>query len=384
MCTFRSRRCQTPNRLDRRSITLGSEFPIYEDLAHLSNMKESEEQNRLPELYEKLIQRKGGAYQLNKQGTLELLRSQLAAGSANTPEELNRLLKSYIGYAESILKASPKLRDFDWDRNPIHISEIESCLNEFEDRKETLAVALFKNSSATGQQINEESAKQAALLMHLTSTMYYSLYLSEDSFIDTLWQGAQVNSLKRLLKTWNQKKVGQKEEFWQTQIKENPAFICQVLPYPTVIFQDKAFVGGKAFNNVGGKEVDFLLQNSLTKDVALLEIKTPETKLLGSEYRGTYAISADLAGAVSQVLAYRDKLLKKFDGLYTDHIKTGVQEIDAFNPTCLVLTGNIGAELTSADKKKALELFRNELNSVSIISFDELFGKATNLLNLFE
>lgn len=348
-------------------------------------MKESEEQNSLPEPYDKLIQRKGSVYQLNKQGTLELLKSQLAAGAANTPEELNRLLKSYMGYAESILKASPQLRDFDWDRNSVYISEIESYLNAIEDRKEILAVALFNNSSKTYQQINQGSAKQAALLMHQTSLLYFNLFLSEDSFIDTLWQGAQVNSLKRLLKTWDQKRVGQKEEFWQTQIKENPTFICQVLPYPAVIFEDKAFVGGKSFSNAGGKEVDFLLQNSLTKNVALLEIKTPETKLLGSEYRsGTYAISSELAGTVSQVLAYRDRLLKEFALLQYEHNKRSDQEIDVFNPVCLVLAGNISEELTSSDKRDALELFRNELKNVSIISFDELFGKAKNLVRLFE
>ena len=53
-----------------------------------------------------------------------------------------------------------------------------------------------------------------------------------------------------------------------------------------------SFVGGKIVKNVDGKIVDYLYRNDLTKNVALIEIKTPETKLLENEYRANiYSLS---------------------------------------------------------------------------------------------
>lgn len=79
---------------------------------------------------------------------------------------------------------------------------------------------------------------------------------------------------------------------------------------PCTIFADKAYVGGKGINNSGGNLCDFIYQNSLSQNVALIEIKTPCTELIGNQYRGTYSFSYDLSGAVNQVLNYRDKLTK--------------------------------------------------------------------------
>ncbi|MFG6094719.1 Shedu immune nuclease family protein [Leptothoe sp. ISB3NOV94-8A] len=347
-------------------------------------MEEFKENTSLPEWLERLTQRSGTSLQLNKQGTLELLKARLAIGCPNTPEELDRLLKIYETYAETTLRESPKLKDFVWERSSIDIGEIESYLDENEDKREYLAFYLLRNLIQTKQSFQEEKTRKSAFSMYWTFWMYHALFLSDDGFINTFWQGSQVNALKRILNIWNQNKTCNDEEFWQTKLSENPAFICQVFPYPVVIFQDKAFVGGTRFTKKGGREVDFLLKNSLTENVVLLEIKTPGTKLLGKKYRNTYGISPELSGVVGQMLAYRDRLLKSFVHLSHDHRRETDEEINAFNPTCLILGGNISLELTSPEKRDAFELFRSELKNISIISFDELFRKAENLLNLFE
>lgn len=64
-------------------------------------------------------------------------------------------------------------------------------------------------------------------------------------------------------------------------------------------------MGGKIIHNTGGKVVDFLYANKLTRNSALIEIKKHTTKLLSKKpYRGTDVFNMDkeFSGAISQVL----------------------------------------------------------------------------------
>lgn len=75
----------------------------------------------------------------------------------------------------------------------------------------------------------------------------------------------------------------------------------------------KAYVGGKSVLNTGGNIVDFLVKNYLTNNAALVEIKTPGTRLLGRLYRsGVYNPSDELSGSLMQVLNYRSSLQRDF------------------------------------------------------------------------
>jgi hypothetical protein len=79
----------------------------------------------------------------------------------------------------------------------------------------------------------------------------------------------------------------------------------------------------------------------------LVEIKTPKTRLLGSEYRhGVFPPSQELAGAVAQVANYRDSLAKEN---YTLAGKS-LEGFQTFDSPCLVVAGN-SSELTDAAKK---------------------------------
>jgi hypothetical protein len=75
---------------------------------------------------------------------------------------------------------------------------------------------------------------------------------------------------------------------------------------------DKAYVGGKGIDNTNGNVCDFIYQNNMTQNIALIKIKTPCTSLLGNKYRGTYSLSPDLSGVGNQILNYKDKLTKEY------------------------------------------------------------------------
>jgi hypothetical protein len=146
-------------------------------------------------------------------------------------------------------------------------------------------------------------------------------------------------------------------------------------------FQEKAYVGGKALDNTGGKYPDFLLANPLTENTLLLEIKTPTTKLLrNTEYRqGVYGISAELAGSISQVLIDKDEWVKD----HYAHRHKSEATFHAFSPQCLVVAGTLDEIADNKHKRRSFELLRLALKDVQVITYDELFGKVESLIGLF-
>jgi len=187
--------------------------------------------------------------------------------------------------------------------------------------------------------------------------------------------------LKKALSVWEINANNSDEEFWQTNLSEHSFVLEQAFSWPTSIVKGKAYIGGKSVFNTGGNIVDFLLKNRLTQSAALIEIKTPSTPLLGAEYRsGVYNTSSELSGSIMQTLNYKHSLQEDFasltkgqDGLF-----------DSFNPQCVVIIGNAGAELNHQSKTKSFELFRHQFTGLQVITFDELFSKTRQLINLLE
>lgn len=128
------------------------------------------------------------------------------------------------------------------------------------------------------------------------------------------------------------------------------------------------------------KFVDYLYTNESSNDALLVEIKTPETKLLGTKYRkGVYKPSSELSGAVVQALDYKRDLVKNIM-----HITENTEhKVDVFNPRCIIVVGNATKELDDNIKRKSFELFRTNFKDVDIVTYDELFKKAEALATLF-
>ena len=163
------------------------------------------------------------------------------------------------------------------------------------------------------------------------------------------------------------------EEFWQSNILAKHQWILgQIFSAPCTIYQEKAYVGGKGISNTGGNICDFIYKNDLSKNVVLIEIKTPCTKIAGAQYRGTYTFTGEFSGAINQVLAYKDKLTKSYYALAQDN------NFEVFNPKCVVVIGKL-SDLNSA-QKAAFENYRNSLSNIIIITFDELLERVSNLL----
>lgn len=186
-----------------------------------------------------------------------------------------------------------------------------------------------------------------------------------------------IANLKKLLEIWESNKENNDEEFWQDLFKSNYWCISQLFFTPVILFKEKAYIGGKSIDNTGGKIVDFLYQNKITHNISLIEIKTPETKLLGREYRNVYTISSELSGAINQLLSYKDEIQKNCFSVLKDETS------QLINPKCILIIGKLNDSNMNEKGKNSFEIFRRDLKDIEIVTYDELFGKIELFLNLF-
>mgnify|MGYP001615921967 CR=1 FL=1 len=191
-------------------------------------------------------------------------------------------------------------------------------------------------------------------------------------------------NIKNLLEIWENNKDNSQEEFWQERLMQNSWALSNIFSQPSIIIAGKPFMGGKGINNIGGSYQDFLYKNSITNNVCIIEIKTPVTKILGQLYRNeAYSMSSEITGALNQLSTNKNKFLHEFVNLkYNTKMDFG--EFNAYNPKGYLILGNASLELDDNNKLKSFELFRNGLSNVEIITFDELFEKIKQIVNILE
>jgi hypothetical protein len=188
-------------------------------------------------------------------------------------------------------------------------------------------------------------------------------------------------NLRAVLKIWEDNSDNDDEEFWQRVFKKHAFILSQIFAYPVAIIEDKAYVGGKLIDNLHGNLLDFLGHVPSSGSAVLIEIKTPETSLLGREYRDdVYPQSPDLSGAIAQVLHYPESLLSNLTHL----IKGRPGLLSTSEPRCVVIAGNAVKQLTDEARKGSFERARERLFGVTVVTYDELFDRVAGLITLLE
>ncbi len=190
-----------------------------------------------------------------------------------------------------------------------------------------------------------------------------------------------VKGLEDILKNWADNKEKGNEEFWQILFQNNSWILSQVFACPFIQIGKKFYCGGKEDDDKGGVKGDLLYKNNLTGNLAFIEIKTPETTIVSSQYRGKedgkenviYSMSNDSTGGVNQVLNQRKVYLRNFG----DNNRKLLH-----NAKCVLIIGKI--ENLDENMKKSFELYRSSLREVEIITYDELFERISVLLNFLK
>lgn len=184
-------------------------------------------------------------------------------------------------------------------------------------------------------------------------------------------------NIRAILEAWRNNQSNPSEEFWQRELSKHSFVLGFLFAYPIVVIRGKAYVGGKEYDNTHGNLVDFLARVPTSRNAALIEIKTPQTPLLGVEYRqDVFPPSTDLIGAVSQVIHYRESLLD--DTRVRDTADLSVSE-----PRCLIIAGSAATELVDDFRKRSFERFRERLLGVQVVTFDEVFRRIEDVNALF-
>ncbi|MGZ8287299.1 MAG: Shedu immune nuclease family protein [Allosphingosinicella sp.] len=167
------------------------------------------------------------------------------------------------------------------------------------------------------------------------------------------------------------------EQRWQTLFELNPFILSMIFGYPVVLVAGGSSVGGGKFWGNGEKIADFLLKNEKTHNAALVEIKRPDTELIGAKYREeVWRPHPDLTGAIVQVLDQRSKFVKSLPSLKDN---SDYYEIQAHSVDCVIVAGCTPVE---KDKRASFELFRTQIKDVRIVTFDELLAKLELLRDL--
>lgn len=167
------------------------------------------------------------------------------------------------------------------------------------------------------------------------------------------------------------------EERWQQFFDENAFALQQVFGAPLVRVHSKASVGGTRFDGSSGKIADYLVRHSLTNNIALVEIKRPDTRLLARKaYRsGVYPASRELSGALTQVLDQRYHVTQEFVALKNNARQW---ELESHGVACFVVAGRIPAQ-SEHDQQKSLALIRENSKNVVVITYDEVLERMRQL-----
>ncbi|HEY3317516.1 MAG TPA: Shedu immune nuclease family protein [Coriobacteriia bacterium] len=253
-------------------------------------------------------------------------------------------------------------------------------------RGETTLVAVDGDFSAEVEALGENQVGPllGALLRH-AARADNPLRLVEDlaalgtQSLTNLQSAAGIASLQTALEEWSA--LGTRDESaWQEFFKRNEWLLAQAFAQPVILFRSGATVRPESLARADRQIVDYVYTNALTNNLALVEIKTPDTQLLAvAPYRdsGIYRPAGDLVGPVSQICAYRHNVKQYASTL----LRGGMRAALRADPQCVVVVGSLG-QLDSESKMDSFEQYRRELRNVQVLTFDEVRARAEGMLAL--
>ena len=173
-----------------------------------------------------------------------------------------------------------------------------------------------------------------------------------------------------------------KEADWQKFFSENPFILRLAFGLPIMAFGEQVAVGGVRFENKGGKLADFVVKTGSFGNLAIIEIKTPDTVLIEPKhYRlGLHAPTKELAGGVNQVIDQRYMISREID---TRKVNSQEYELWTYAVKGFVIAGRTIThpdKLLQEAKRKSFEFYRHNLVDVTVLTFDELIEKLRALL----
>ena len=272
---------------------------------------------------------------------------------------------------ESILKkVSKEFSIADGDRKNLIANQLSNITTKFVKLDKKLSAGELENYLSRFQAFDKITKDDAESLAKVFEKLPAGKIITTNHFIktkeklDIVYLEDVITKFKKLLDV-----AKDNEEQWQNFFEKYSWMLTHLFPYQVILKKGKAYVGGKTIENEEGRIVDFLFENNLYDNFALLEIKTHRKDLLkAGTYRkpDVFSSSDELSGGLNQCLDQKDTFLKDFG-----------KENKSYDPKCILVIG-LKSSLTK-HQAKCFELLRANQKNVDIVTFDELLSKLEGL-----
>lgn len=195
--------------------------------------------------------------------------------------------------------------------------------------------------------------------------------------------------------TWYREKynINSGEEYiWHHFLKKNDWILGLNLDLRFIIeLLDEQKVGIESSKGKGSPQSDFL---GITDFTTLVELKHPNTdifkKTKSKGRANTWDFTTDFVEGISQCLGQKFELDKFFDTkifVNEEGTRLNKQNIQSIDPHSILLIGNKKREFPVKDsddinliKNKTLERFRRNNRNIDVLTFDELFERAYQIV----
>lgn len=175
------------------------------------------------------------------------------------------------------------------------------------------------------------------------------------------------------------------ESKWQNFFEQNKWIFGYGLDYQ-ILRQEQAqpHYGGDRVDGQGGERGDYL--TSTRGDInftVLVEIKTPATPLLqgATEIRnGAWSLSKNLTDAVSQIEANIATWEKEGSKQDDNKDRFESEKIFTVKPKGIIVIGSL-TELDTRSKRETFQRFRKSIHGIDILTFDELYERASFIVD---
>tara|TARA_R110000787_G_C13383298_1_gene441991 strand:- start:175 stop:1263 length:1089 start_codon:yes stop_codon:yes gene_type:complete len=183
------------------------------------------------------------------------------------------------------------------------------------------------------------------------------------------------------------------EQVWQDFFEKNKWIFGYGLLYISTVGVldeklEQSLQSGSIFGSGSRPDAVMRTRGALSA-LCLAEIKTHTAPLLTNEKRGgSYLISKELNDAVSQCQTSISVAEERINQYFQPMDKQGFPVSDAifsYRPRSILVIGNL-SEFTnqngfSVERFRTFEMYRRNLVSPEIITYDELYGRANSLIN---
>lgn len=179
------------------------------------------------------------------------------------------------------------------------------------------------------------------------------------------------------------------ESFWQIFFEKHPWLLESAFSASAFMLNGETYLGGKlpaGRQGRGGVATDYLFGDASTKSFAVVDIKKPNSGLVGPIYRGdagsgsdneVYSMHNELSGGVVQVRNQITVAIEHYHSVLGPGFK---DKINRIHPKGVLVTGKL--EGLSERQRASLNQFRQGQYSLTIITFDELLNRVKKIYGL--